>query len=127
MPRLALLGPEVAGGVFGDAAAPPPCEPSQALTVSVDMSVHRPIARSEGAIARSEVHILKSILSLNLRHVAGEGIVKPVAGPLCGQPAAGGPPRSPSICNAGTVVNQPLTQNADVRFLGKILGDVIRA
>ena len=26
-----------------------------------------------------------------------------------------------------TVVNQPLTQNADVRFLGKLLGDVIRA
>jgi phosphoenolpyruvate carboxylase len=29
--------------------------------------------------------------------------------------------------NAGQVVNQPLTQNADVRFLGKLLGDVIRA
>src|SRR5215470_3145683 len=27
----------------------------------------------------------------------------------------------------GPAVNQPLTQNADVRFLGKLLGDVIRA
>ena len=32
-----------------------------------------------------------------------------------------------SLSTQATVVNQPLTQNADVRFLGKLLGDVIRA
>ena len=32
-----------------------------------------------------------------------------------------------SLSRSVGLVNQPLTQNADVRFLGKLLGDVIRA